>query len=468
MNLEKKKDSTDKKDISEIIKIREHREFHNCYTPELVKTDISLLNMIYDGKTGLSNEDVTIGFLNNLKKLGKQIYFFLTSMEADFSPQFYIKNKYEFIKNYIPDGNKHLFFLAWNGLIRNDNFKSLLRKRFSLRPFNDQFCPQLIPHIGSTLTRYRTKLVLADDMAIDENSIRRLIGRNLDDGSGLIMREKMVWLPNSKAIPVFPQAYVPLNQTQIILIRHGRSVHESGGDNPVFVGSGYWDSWKNNRRVSGSVGNYLHEDGIATARQLGKDFQVVVECLEKKGLSLWSWSKDRPINVFGSESENTEQTSRYFLQEAGYTNISFNALYGINSQKYGALTHQYKKDIFSKTIEIFRNIWKGDDSSLKSQAKKFYKNRFFHFPEGETLIEADWRIAYSFVNLMQTNLGKRIMLTDHSGAIRVFAAIIKTLDFADYATMKEGHDSIIAMSYQPGMNIRYDYLQKKEFMLRKK
>jgi broad specificity phosphatase PhoE len=201
---------------------------------------------------------------------------------------------------------------------------------------------------------------------------------------------------------------------------------------------------------------------------LGKDFKEAVDCLEKKNYSLWSWSKDTPILIYGSESENTEQTARYFLQEAGYTNISFNPSYGLNSQKYGALTHHFKNDIFAKTIEIYKDEWGGTEAELKSKVKKYFKNRFFHFPEGETLLEADWRIAYSFVELLKKNLGHRVVLADHSGAIRVFAAIIKTLDFADYESLKEGHDSIIVFNYQPGRNVRYDYLQKKEFMLRKR
>lgn len=471
MNKKKEKEVKQKKrDNPEIahnhILQREHREFHNCYTKESVGNDINFLNMIYENKTGLDDKSVTPELINNLKSYGKKIYFFLLSTEDNFTPKFYIKSKYEFIKKIFKD-NKHLFFLAWNGLVRNDSFKRLMIRKFSLKRFNDELSSQNIPHIGSEMTRYRSKLVLADDMAIDNKGKRRTTGRMLNDGSGLLMQEEIIWLPNGKAIPLFPQAYVPSNQTQVILVRHGRSHHESGGDNPVFVGSGYWDSWKNNRRISGSIGNYLHEDGIDTAKALGKDFKVVVDSLSKKGYSLWPWSKENPIQLFGSESENTEQTSRYFLQEAGYTNISFNPLYGLNSQKYGALTHKYKKDIFKKTIEIYGKNWKGDEKDKMAQAKKFFKNRFFHFPEGETLLEADWRIAYSFVEMLKNNLGKRIMLTDHSGAIRVFAAIIKTLDFADYASLKEKHESIIAMIYQPGRNTRYDYLQKKEYMLRK-
>ena len=91
-----------------------------------------------------------------------------------------------------------------------------------------------------------------------------------------------------------------------------------------------------------------------------------------------------------------------------------------------------------------------------------------YLPEGETLIEADWRIAHSFVDLLRNNLGRRIVLCDHSGALRVFEAVIRTLDFADYSTIKEGQDSIIAMAYQPGYNTRYDYLQKKGLPLRQR
>ena len=447
---------------------REHAEFHNCYTNKSVHNDIEFLNMVYEGKTGLTKESVTPDFINELKILGKEIYFFLASLESDVSPQDYIKHRYEFLHYRVPNADPNLFFLAWNGLIRNDSFKRLLRQRFSLDAFNNQLCPKNIPTSGSMMTRYRNKLVLADDMAVNEDGTRREEGRILDDGSGLQMKEKIVWLPNGKAVPLFAQAYVPLNQTQVLLVRHGRSFHESGGDNPVFVGSGFADDWQDNRRISRSMGNYLQEEGIETARELGRDFKVMVDTVAKAGYPLWSWSKDRLIPVFGSESENTEQTGRYFLQEAGYTNISFNAVYGLNSQKYGALTHKNKKDIFTKTIEIYGKEWKSSEADKKAKAKKFFKNRFFLFPEGETLLEADWRIAYSFVELLKRNQGKRILLADHSGAIRVFAAIIKTLDFADYASLKESHDAIIALNYQPGKNVRYDYLQKGDFPLRKR
>jgi len=447
---------------------REHAEFHNCYTLQSVKDDVAFLNMVYDANTGFTEESVTSDFINKLKVLGKEIYFFIASLEADVSPQNYIKHRYEFLRNRVPNGNPHLFYLAWNGLIKNDSFKRLLRQRFSLDAFNNQLCPKNIPAAGAMMTRYRNKLVLADDMAVNAKGKRRIEGRILEDGSGLLMREKIVWLPNGKAVPIFAQGYVPLNQTQVLLIRHGRSFHESGGDNPVFVGSGYWDHWENNRRISRSIGNYLQEEGVETAKELGRDFKVVVDTLTEQGYPLWSWSKDRLIPVFGSESENTEQTGRYFLQEAGYTNLSFNAVYGLNSQKYGALTHKNKKEIFTKTIKIYGKKWKGTDAQKMAKAKKFFKNRFFLFPEGETLIEADWRIAYSFVGLLRSNQGKRILLADHSGAIRVFAAIIKTLDFADYSGLKESHDAIIALTYQPGKNVRYDYIQRADYPLRKR
>lgn len=449
--------------------IREHAEFHNSYSIQSVKQDLEFLEYIYHSKIKYKPEHVTKEFVNQLKRIGKDIYFFLLGIENDVNPQSYIKYKYEFIENNVPDKSPHLFFLAWNGLIKNDSFKRLLLQKFSISSFSDVLCPKHIPAYGSSQTRYRTKLVLAEeDMEVNPGGIKRTVGRELDDGSGLTMNEGIVWLPNGKAIPLFPQAYVPLNQTQVILIRHGKSIHESGGDNPKFVGSGIWDTWNKNKRLNGSIGNSLHEKGKETAKELGKDFNVITDLLQKEGYPLWTWSKDRPISVFGSESENTEQTARYFLQEAGYTNITFDAVYGLNSQKYGALTHLFKKDVFNKMLEIYGKSMTGTEDEKKAKIKKIFKNRFFHFPEGETLIEADWRIAYSFVDLLRKNQGKRIVLADHSGAIRVFEAIIRTLDFADYCTLKEGQDSIMALCYQPGRNIRYDYLQRSDIPLRKR
>ena len=448
---------------------REHAEFHNSYRIQDVKNDVEFLQFIYGKKLGISIDDVNQDFVNRLKIIGRDIYFFLLSLVDDVSPQFYIKYKYEFIQSKIPNGSPHLFFLAWNGLIKNDSFRRLLLKTFSLSRFSDIIASKHIPAIGATFTRYRSKFVLAEeDMQINPGGKMRTIGRQLDDGSGLVMQEGIVWLPNGKGIPIFPQAYVPLNQTQVIVIRHGKSIHESGGENPEFVGSGYWDIWKNNRRISGAIGNNLKPEGIDTARELGKDFKVLVDILEQKGYPLWMFSKERPIQVFGSESENTEQTARYFLQEAGYTNIRFDAVYGLNSQKYGALTHKFKKDISQKMLEIYGKSMDGTDEEKKKAIKDILKNRFYHYPEGESLIEADWRIASSFVELVKSNLGNRVLLADHSGALRVIEAVIRTLDFADYSTIKEGQDSIMAMVYEPGKNIRYDYLQKKGFYLRKR
>jgi len=448
--------------------LREHAEFHNSYRIQDVKNDVAFLQYIYGKRLDISSDDVNQDFVNRLKIIGRDIYFFLLSLVDDISPQFYIKYKYEFIQKNIPNGSSHLFFLAWNGLIKNDSFRRLLLRTFSLNRFSDILAAKHIPAIGASFTRYRSKFLLAvEDMQINPGGKMRTVGRVLDDGSGLMMQEGIVWLPNGKGIPIYPQAYVPLNQTQIILIRHGKSIHESGGDNPEFVGSGYRDQWKNNRRISGAIGNNLKPEGIETARELGKDFKVIVDTLEQKGYPLWMFSKERPIQVFGSESENTEQTARYFLQEAGYTNISFDAVYGLNSQKYGALTHKYKKEVTQKMIEIYGAGIEGGEDEKKKKIKEILKNRFFHYPEGESLIEADWRIASSFVELVKSNLGKRVLLADHSGALRVFEAVIRTLDFADYASIKEGQDSIMALVYEPGKNMRYDYLQKKGIYLRK-
>lgn len=450
---------------------RDHAEFHNAYTLASVTKGLQFLKVVYGEKLKLSEADIDQKMIDQLKIIGKDIYFFISSLTVGTTPEIYIKRKYEFIRslsNYksIGSNNKEMFYLAWNGLITNDSFKRLIRQKFGLEQFWNDLCPQNIPSRGTELTRYRTKFVLAMDMASNEDKTRRVEGRQLDDGSGLIMKERIIWLPNSKAMPLYPNAYVPLNQTQVILVRHGKSIHESGGSNPEFVGSGYWDSWRNNRRVSYSVGNSLKEEGIETAKSLGLDFKVAVDTLQNEGFRFWAYSKENPINVFGSESENTEQTSRYFLSGADYTNINFKAIYGLNSQKYGALTHRFKNDVFSEIVKIYGDEWAGSESDKMSTAKKMLKNRFYHYPEGETLIEADWRIGYSFIQLVKANQGKRIMLCDHSGAIRVFEAIIRTLDFADYSSLKEGQDSIMALTYQLGMNIRYDYLQKKEFKLR--
>lgn len=446
---------------------REHAEFHNSYRIDKIKDSIRFLQSIYNDRISISPDDVTEEFLNNLKILGKKLYFFILALENDVSPEDYIKYKFEFIQNNVPGGDPHLFYLAWNGLLDNDSFKRLLHQKFSIARFNDILVAKNIPAFGARHTRYRTKLVLAiEDMQINPGGEMRTSGRILDDGSGLLHREGIVWLNNSKGVPIYPDAYVPLNQAQMITIRHGKSIHESGGDNPEFVGSGVWDHWKDNKRISGSMGNMLKPAGIDTARELGKDFKVLVDLLKEKGYPLWKGGV--PVEVFGSESENTEETARCFLEEAGITSIHFTPFYGLNSQKYGSLTHKLKNDIYKKMLEVYGPGMKGTDDEKKKAAKELFKNRFYHFPEGETLIEADWRIAHSFVELFRNNLGKRVVLCDHSGALRVLEAIIRTLDFAEYSSIKEGQDSIMAMVYQPGHNVRYDYLQKKGFMLRER
>lgn len=444
---------------------REHAEFHNSYREEKIRDGIRFLQSIYGDRISISPDDVTEDFLNSLKILGKKLYFFILALESDVSPEDYIKYKFEFIQNNVPGADPHLFYLAWNGLLDNDSFKRLLHQKFSLGRFNDLLVPKNIPAFGARHTRYRTKLVLAiEDMQINPGGEMRTTGRVLDDGSGLLYREGIVWLKNGKGIPIYPEAYVPLNQAQMITIRHGKSIHESGGDNPEFVGSGVWDHWKDNRRISGSIGNSLKQAGIDTAKELGRDFRVIADLLKEKGYPLWK--EGVPVEVYGSESENTEETARCFLEEAGLTNIHFTPFYGLNSQKYGSLTHKLKNDVYKKMLEVYGPGMKGTDEEKKKSAKELFKNRFYHFPEGETLIEADWRIAHSFVELFRNNLGKRVVLCDHSGALRVLEAIIRTLDFAEYSSIKEGQDSIMAMVYQPGNNVRYDYMQKKGFMLR--
>ena len=445
---------------------REHAEFHNAYQKEDIKNDIRFLKAIYGDRMSLSPEDITDEFLSELKSLGKRLYFFILGLTDHVTPSSYIKHKFNFLKGAVPNGDPHLFYFAWNGLLRNDSFKSILQQKFSLKRFNDLIVPRNIPPFGARHTRYRTKLVLAvEDLKITGGKHRNT-GRILDDGSGNLLQEVIVWLPNGKGMPVYPDAYVPANQTQLITIRHGKSIHESGGDNPEFVGSGVWDTWEDNRRISGSIGNRLKPAGVDTARELGGDFKVVVDLTAQGGHPLWQAGDGRRVSIFGSESENTEETARCFLEAAGITDVEFTPLYGLNSQKYGALTHTFKADVTRQMLEVYGPSMSGTDDDKKKAAKALFKNRFYHFPEGETLIEADWRIAHSFVDLLRHNLGRRIVLCDHSGALRVFEAVIRTLDFADYSTIKEGQDSIIAMAYQSGYNTRYDYLQKKGLSLR--
>jgi broad specificity phosphatase PhoE len=417
----------------------------------------------------LSPEHVNAEFLGNLKSLGKRLYFFILGLTDHVTPISYIKHKFNFLKNDVPNADPHLFYLAWNGLLRNDSFKRLLHQKFSLKRFNDVIVARNIPPYGQRNTRYRLKLVVApEDLQISNVGRLRNQGRILDDGTGLLLREGITWLPNGKGMPLYPDAYVPSNQTHLIAIRHGKSIHESGGDNPEFVGSGFWDTWKDNRRISGCIGNQLKPAGIESARELGKDFKVVVDLLAENACPLWKMENGFRVPVFGSESENTEETARCFLEAAGIMDMDFRPHYGLNSQKYGALTHRLKKDVFKQMLEIYGPGMSGTDDEKKKAAKGLFKNRFYHFPEGETLIEADWRIAHSFLDLLMHNRGKRVVLCDHSGALRVFEAVIRTLDFAEYSSIKEGQDSIIAMVYQPGYNVRYDYLQNKGFLLRKR
>jgi len=447
---------------------REHAEFHNAYRRQDIQNDIRFLKGIYGDRMALSPDDVTDDFLRDLKSLGKRLYFFILGLTDHVNPSSYIKHKFSFLRGSVPGGDPHLFYLAWNGLLGNDSFKRILQKKFSLRRFDDLIAPRTIPPFGARHTRYRTKLVLAvEDLRITGGR-RRDTGRILDDGSGNLLHEGIVWLPNGKGMPVYPNGYVPGNQTQVIAIRHGKSRHESGGGNPEFVGSGCWDTWKDNRRISGSIGNQLQPAGVATARELGKDFKVVVDLMAKSGCPLWTAADGRRVPVFGSESENTEETARAFLEAAGITDVEFKALYGLNSQKYGALTHRFKDEIARQFLEVYGPSMSGADDDKKKAAKALFKNRFYHFPEGETLIEADWRIAHSFVDLLRHNLGRRVVLCDHSGALRVFEAVIRSLDFADYSSLKEGQDAIIAMAYQAGYNTRYDYLQKQGLPLRKR
>jgi broad specificity phosphatase PhoE len=448
---------------------REHAEFHNAYRIDNVKNDIRFLKAIYGDRMALTLDDVNAEFMSNLMNLGKRLYFFILGLTDHVTPSSYIKHKFNFLRNNVPDADPHLFYLAWNGLIRNDSFKRILHQKFSLKRFNDAIVARNIPAVGQRHTRYRVKLVIAiEDMEVNPGGKLRTSGRILDDGSGRILREGISWLPNGKGVPLYPEAYVPTNQTHMIAIRHGKSIHESGGDNPEFVGSGIWDTWKDNRRISGSIGNKLKPAGIDSARELGKDFKVMVDLMAQNGYPLWKMENGFHVPVFGSESENTEETARCFLEAAGITDMEFTPLYGLNSQKYGALTHKLKNDVYKLMLEVYGPGMSGTDEDKKKAAKELFKNRFYHFPEGETLIEADWRIAHSFIDLMRNHLGKRMVLCDHSGALRVFEAVIRTLDFAEYSSIKEGQESILAMVCQTGYNVRYDYLQKKGAMLRKK
>ena len=107
---------------------REHAEFHNAYQAEDIKNDIRFLKAVYGDRMSLSPEDVTDDFLRELKSLGKRLYFFILGLTDHVNPSSYIKHKFSFLKNNVPNGDPHLFYLAWNGLLGNDSFKRVLRR----------------------------------------------------------------------------------------------------------------------------------------------------------------------------------------------------------------------------------------------------------------------------------------------------------------------------------------------------
>ena len=153
---ESEKENKDKSGISpignhhKVFSRREHSEFHNCHTVESVKNDVAFLKLVYGNKLKLDALDVTNDFVNKLKMISKDIYFFIDTLEKDMSPQNYIKSKYEFIRHRIPNADQKLFYLAWNGLIKNDSFRRLLLQTFSISKFSDVLCPQNIAPVGST------------------------------------------------------------------------------------------------------------------------------------------------------------------------------------------------------------------------------------------------------------------------------------------------------------------------------
>jgi hypothetical protein len=107
---------------------REHAEFHNAYQAENIKNDIRFLKAIYGDRISLAPEDVTADFLSQLKSLGKNLYFFILGLTDHVTPSSYIKHKFNFLQNNVPNADPHLFYLAWNGLLRNDSFKRLLHQ----------------------------------------------------------------------------------------------------------------------------------------------------------------------------------------------------------------------------------------------------------------------------------------------------------------------------------------------------
>ena len=186
---ETKAQGTEYKLLEEFGINREHAEFHNAYQKENIENDIRFLKAIYGDRMSLSPEDVTDDFLRELKSLGKRLYFFILGLTDHVTPSSYIKHKFSFLKGSVPNGDPHLFYLAWNGLLDNDSFKRILQKKFSLRRFDDLIVPRTIPPFGVRHTRYRTKLVLAmADLKITGGKHRNT-GRILESETGSSPRE---------------------------------------------------------------------------------------------------------------------------------------------------------------------------------------------------------------------------------------------------------------------------------------
>ena len=70
-------------------------------------------------------------------------------------------------------------------------------------------------------------------------------------------------------------------------------------------------------------------------------------------------------------------------------------------------------------------------------------------------------------NPISFETGKIAKLADGAVMVRSGDTVV-LVSAVSATTIKEGQDSIIAMSYQPGYNLRYDYLQKKGLVLRKR
>jgi hypothetical protein len=59
----------------------------------------------------------------------------------------------------------------------------------------------------------------------------------------------------------------------------------------------------------------------------------MADLMAQSGYPLWKAGDGHRVPVFGSESGNTEETARCFLEAAGITDVEFTPLYGLNSQK---------------------------------------------------------------------------------------------------------------------------------------